>query len=53
MAKQGFLVLLKRVFDDHKKSAAVMRKACAAAGNLAWNGENVVSCELEERDDVS
>ena len=39
MAKQGFLVLLKRVFEVHMQSAGVMEKACAAAWNLAMNGE--------------
>ena len=39
MAKQGFLVLLKRVFEVHMQSAGVMQNACAAAETLAVNGE--------------
>jgi len=40
MAKQGFLELLKRVFEVHMQSAGVMENACAAAWNLALNGED-------------
>ena len=40
MAKQGFLVLLKRVFEVHMQSAGVMEKACAAAWTLSGNGED-------------
>ena len=39
MAKQGFLELLKRVFEVHMQSAGVMQKACGAVGALAVNGE--------------
>ena len=37
MAKQGFLVLLKRVFEVHMQSAGVMQEACGTASNLAIN----------------
>ena len=40
MTKQGFLVLLKRVFEVHMQSAGVMEKACAAAWNLGADGED-------------
>ena len=39
MVKQGFLVLLKRVFEVHMQSVGVMEKACVAAWSLAANGE--------------
>ena len=39
MVKQGFLELLKRVFEVHMQSAGVMENACGAAMNLSWNGE--------------
>ena len=42
MAKQGFLVLLKRVFEVHVQSAAVMEEACGTAGNLSVNNGNFI-----------
>ena len=39
MAKQGFLVLLKRLFEVHMQSADVMEKACGTAWHLSWSGE--------------
>ena len=39
MAKQGFLELLKRVFEVHMQSVGVMEYACGVAGSLALNGE--------------
>ena len=42
MAKQGFLELLKRVFEVHMQSAGVMEEACAAAWNLSVNNGNFI-----------
>ncbi|MBK6574469.1 MAG: hypothetical protein IPG21_18785 [Saprospiraceae bacterium] len=42
MAKQGFLVLLKRVFEVHMQSAGVMQNACGAAWNLSFNNGNLI-----------
>ena len=39
MAKQGFLELLKRVFEVHMQSAGVMEEACGAVSRLALNCE--------------
>ena len=39
MAKQGFLVLLKRVFEVHMQSAGVMEQACGTARSLSLNRE--------------
>ena len=39
MAKLEFLPVLKQVFGTHPESASVMQYACAAAFNLAANGE--------------
>ena len=42
MAKQGFLELLKRVFEVHMQSAGVMEYACGVAWNLAFNNGNFI-----------
>ena len=42
MAKQGFLELLKRVFEVHMQSADVMEEACGAAWNLSFNDGNFI-----------
>ena len=42
MGKQGFLVLLKRVFEVHMQSAGVMEEACGAAGVLSSNRGNFI-----------
>ena len=42
MAKQGFLVLLKRVFEVHMQSAGVMENACAATLSLSFNDGNFI-----------
>jgi len=39
MAKQGFLEVLKRVFEVHMQSDGVMEYACGVAWSLALNGE--------------
>ena len=40
MVKQGFLVLLKRVFDVHMQTADVIEQAGGVAWNLTMNGGN-------------
>ena len=37
MGRAGFVGLLKRVFESHMESAAVMQQACGATWNLAAN----------------
>ena len=46
MVKQGFLELLKRVFEVHMQSAAVMENACAATGTLVSYGSLIVVLAL-------
>ena len=48
MTKQGFLVLLKRVFEVHMQSAGVIRWACSATGNLVYSGEHFIVALLFE-----
>ena len=42
MTKQGFLELLKRVFEVHMQSAGVMQYACGAAANMFFNDGNFI-----------
>ena len=37
MGREGFVGLLKRVFESHMASVAVMERACAATVSLAYN----------------
>ena len=39
MGRAGFVGLLKRVFESHIASAAVMHYACGTTLNLSVNGE--------------
>jgi len=42
MAKQGFLVLLKRVFEVHMQSAGVMENACGAVRRFSIDNGNFI-----------
>ena len=42
MAKQGFLELLKRVFEVHMQSAGVMENACGAVRNMFFDDGNFI-----------